>query len=345
MRALSLSLICALFFGAVAGGDPAEEAARILAAAPDGSERERDFWLFETARQLEDGALALRIMNEVAESTTPDAAAQARLWKVRYHMAAADTAGAAAELRVLGHVPRGATWGAEAGFWSTLLELRTDADSSGTDFAAPPWTLMRAIAAIGPGPLSSNAARRALALEGAARRWGLLGPWMWRLVRSGHPWLIEAGAGLLQAPRASLAGSPELPEIRSWLASRERIAPPGERPPDAVSPAPATTRATHAFAVQVGTFQDEAAARGLAAELVRHGFPAYMRTATPAEGILHHYVRIGYGCSLAEAESLGVALMRTLMLSYQIVEERRGGGSDPFQTPPPIEMRTGPGER
>ena len=338
MKALRLGIAVFVLCSTVVQADRAQEAARILDAAPHGSDRERSFWLYETAKQLEDGALALRIMDEVTRLAAPDAAAQARLWKVRYHMAAADTAAATAQLRLLGSVPRAATWGPEAGFWGTLLDVPAVADSSGTDLAAPPWILMRAIASIGPGELSSNAARRALALEGAARSWGQLGPWLWRLVRSGHPWLTEASEGILRAPRSSLGGSPELAEIKGWLAMQERSAQPADRAPDDVAPSAAAILAAREFAVQVGTFQDEAAARGLAAELVRHGFPAYMRITVPAEGVLHHHVRIGYGCRLAEAESLGVALMRALMLSYQIVEERRGG-TDPFRAPPPIEER------
>lgn len=343
---VSLAL-AALAPAATAGVE--EAAAQILASMPEGSEQDRAWWLYETAAMTPDAHLARRLMDEVSRKFAGAPAARAGLWKVRFFMAAGDTGAAAREIGALEVIPKEAVWGAEARFWALLLDGRALPDSIARDRAVPPWGLMSQIASIGASGPAGVDAQRALALEGAARRWGILGPWLWRLATAQHPWLKEAAEAVLASPGLCLAGTPELTDIRQVLWESAAKAP---VEPEALAGAHGTLPTDEAgapaprFSVQVGAFLEEAAARGLVRELISHGFPAHLQRPRSGEDEALYLVRIGRGCRLAEAESLGIVLSRALMLPYQIIEEDRAAdGPEPVAEPQVSEGRGALGER
>jgi cell division septation protein DedD len=158
------------------------------------------------------------------------------------------------------------------------------------------------------------------------------------LAQTPHPWLRDAAETILSSPDLALATSPERPEIESAFRGGAAEEPP-EVEIEPTRPEAVGGLSAERFAVQVGTFQDAEAAGGLVRELQSHGFPAHVAIAAAGNGeeALHH-VRIGEHCSLREADSIGVALSRALMLPYQIIEEEDPGEISPWQQPPsPVE--------
>ncbi len=314
---------------AQAGAGIEEDVEAVLSAMPSGTEAERAAWLHRTARETVDAQLALRLMDEVIRRFETHEVRHARLWKVRYLMAAGDTAAAAHELRAVRGSPEAPTRTQEA-YWAARLG-RAGLQDEGTPRAElPPWDLMGRIAGLGGEEGGRRRERAALELEGAARRWGLLGPWLRELAASEDPTLVEAARRILASPGIDLSASPYLPAVRAHLAAYTGEGPPVPEPEPPREEA-VTTPAT--FAVRVGTFEDPSAARGLVRELASHGFPArVVRVAEPGSAELYE-VLLGRGCRLSEAESLGVALGEVLMLSYQIVAESQDGPRGGFDRP------------
>ncbi|MCK4305341.1 MAG: SPOR domain-containing protein [Candidatus Eisenbacteria sp.] len=311
-----------------AGAGLQEDAAGIAQTIPNGPVRDQGLWLFEKGRAAADAHLAFYIMEEVTKRFEGEPAARAALWKVRFFMAAGDTASAAHQLRL---VDRGALenapWRSEQRFWSAVLGEREAGEAVRPDASVPPWGLMSRVAAMDVS--EEGQARKALALEGAARRWGLLCPWLWRLASSGQPWLMNVAGAILESPGLCLSGAPEVEDIRRILEARamEGSTKPGERRgPDSDSNIAGMGGQDAAgdkalFAIQVGAFLQESAAKSLTRELAGYGFRSYHELFSPGDGTTLFRVRIGPCATLSEAESLGAALSHTLMLSYQIVEE------------------------
>ena len=308
--------VTAAAFQALAADSPAATADDILRSIPRGSPAERGWWLYERARQVRDAGVALGLMRIVGDRYPDVPAFAANLWVVRYFAAAGDLTAAAAALPPT--VPEGTSPPdrAQWAFWRQQLTGDRDVEYPEGHGGVTPWAAFGALAGI-PHPVEGNGpARAALALEGEARRSGLLGPWVWRLSRGDHPWLLSAAEAAVTAPENPLAHSPERPAILALLAdarnrttSPRRVTSPGE------------LRADRTFAVQVGAFIQESSARGLGRELGNHGFRAYLSQTTGEGGTELYRVRIGPCSNLAVAESLGVQLSKTLMLPYQIVEE------------------------
>jgi len=313
---LILLAVTAAIPDAQAADSPAATVEDILRAIPGGSPSERGWWLFERARQVRDAGLALELMRIVGDRHPAVPAFAANLWVVRYFASAGDFSAATSALPAT--VPEGTSPRERAQwvYWRQQLtgdeEERYPEDHSGP----VPWAALGAIAGI-PHPVEgSGPARAALALEGDARCSGLLGPYVWRLSRGDHPWLLSAAEAAVTAPENPLAHAPELPAVRHLLA-QARNTETSPRP----APSPGEVRANRTFAVQVGAFVQESSARGLGRELGNHGFQAYLSDIQGEDGTQLYRVRIGPCPNLAVAESLGVHLAKTLMLPYQIVEE------------------------
>jgi hypothetical protein len=185
------------------------EVERILDAAPRGA-RERAAWLTREAMATRDARVAFELAEEANRHAPADAAVPARLWKVRYWMAAARTDQAMLELQALGEVPEGAPGAQEASCWRALLGLESRPAESGAE--VPPWGLMARLARMRDAADGRGRGREALALEGAVRRMGLLGPWLWRLMRA-------RDGSWQRSVREALAGSAHALE-----AAPERIA-------------------------------------------------------------------------------------------------------------------------
>ncbi len=299
-----------------AQGERRAEVAAVLAQLPGGPREAQAAWLFQRAREASDARVAFDLQNEVIRRFPGATAVQARLWKTRFFMAAGDTSAARRELDAVRDLKAA---GPEAGYWGVVLGRAQDAGAGAATGTLPPWDLMRGIAALGRGPSGSRGVRAALELEGAARRWGLLGPWLWRLARSSNAALRTAASEILAAPRGALAAAPETAALRARVAiGRERPEAPAAAPPGADSSG--VPPAERGLAVQVGTFEEPDPARELLRELVGYGFDAYLQTLPAADGGALHHVRVGRGCSRAAAESLGAALSQRLMLSYEIVD-------------------------
>ncbi len=327
--ALGLALLTAgLLLACPARAARRAEVTSVLRRMPDTSREAQATWLFDAARETDDAHVAFDLLSELTRRFRGPAAARARLWKVRFFMAAGDTASALRELQEVDDAPDVA---AERAYWATLLGQESAGGRVERAGTMPPWELMRGIAALEVAEYGSRLERAALELEGAARRWGLLGPWLWRLVRSGNPVLREAAQAVADAPHASLAASPEVAGLREWFHPPEEPLPLGVAP-EAAGPGGGGARET-TFALEVGTFEEEEPARALVRELAGHGFDAYLATSSGAEGEPPHRVRVGRGCSRTTAESLGTALGRKLMLSYQIVPEEIPEAAEPQLVP------------
>lgn len=210
-----IALVCLPLASAVAE-TRSPEVERILSAAPRGG-RERAAWLMREAVATRDGRLAFELAEEASQHAPEDAAASARLWKVRYWMAAARTEQAVLELQALGEVPEGAPEAAEVACWRALLGLESRPAAAVAE--VPPWGLMARLAGMREATPDRERERDGLALEGVVRRVGMLGPWLWRLLRQGDSAWQRSG-------REALAGS-----ARALQAAPERIAlDPGARP-------------------------------------------------------------------------------------------------------------------
>jgi hypothetical protein len=151
---------------------------------------------------------------------------------------------------------------------------------------------------------------------------------VWQLVSGDDAWLRGVGEAVLESPGLNLAGSPELAEIRRLLrlADTEAHAAGADQPETESVPETGELPGPRHFAVEVGTFLDETAARGLVRELAGYGFRAYSARSQPGDEDGLSRVRIGPCSSLGAAESLGVLLSQRLMLSYQIVAETAATG-------------------
>jgi len=311
--ALSAALL--LLVPAAARAERRAEVRAILARLPDGSRETQAAWLFRRAQEEPDASVAFDVQSELIRRFPGPVADQARLWKIRFFMAGGDTAEARREYEAAKHL---SSSGPEAAYWGVLLGHGRAAGQAATATALPPWDLMRAIATLGRGQGGSRGVRAALELEGAARRWGLMGPWLWRLASNDNAALHEAAQEVFAAPLGSMTAAPETSALRERLALRRG------QPGTAIAAAPATAPGggppgAPGLAVQVGTFAEAEAARDLVRELAGYGFAAYEERLPADDGRVHFHVRIGRGCSRAAAESLGVALSQRLMLSYEIV--------------------------
>jgi hypothetical protein len=189
------------------GATRAEAFARIVREAPRGG-TERAAWLRREAEGTTDARLAFELMEEVTRRAPAEAAGPARLWLVRYWMAAGRTDRALLELELLGKPAPETAWTAETEYWRALLGLEERPAAVETGSVVP-WGVMAGIAALRAGAPDRETARQAFALEGAARRAGLLGPWLWNLARSDEPvWQRSVRETLAGGGRA-LAAAPE----------------------------------------------------------------------------------------------------------------------------------------
>jgi len=213
---LAAAALFALSLLSAGAEDRSREVERILNAAPRGG-RERAAWLMREAAATRDARLAFELAEEASRRAPADAAVPARLWKVRFWMAAGRTEPARLELQALGEVPEGVPGAQEATYWRALLGLESGPAEAVAE--VPPWGLMARLAGMREAVGERGRGREGLALEGAVRRMGLLGPWLWRLA--------GASDGAWQrALREALGGS-----RRALRAAPERIAlEPGTRP-------------------------------------------------------------------------------------------------------------------
>ncbi|MBD3235632.1 MAG: hypothetical protein GF330_02885 [Candidatus Eisenbacteria bacterium] len=320
MRRPLLALLLIATWGLLpsAGGtsNAATEAARILSSLPAGDDAAQAAWIVRRARQVSDGALAYELMQEAAERRGP-AAREARLWAVRYWASAGQLGRAREALAALGEGPPDSALADEARYWRARL-LGEDARRGATeDRQAPPWCLMRALLELQQTPVEGWSLTRALSLEGASRRWGLLGPWLWILQRSSERQLLRAAEQIAAGARSQLVAAPET----ALLARRTLESPDGAR----MGGAPERRREDQAaapsrFAVQIGSYDERRIAEALIAELATHGFRGHLSVGLPPDQPPVYRVRLGPYERIAEAESLGVRLARELMLPYQIVE-------------------------
>jgi hypothetical protein len=317
LRRFCLALALAAAASPAAAQTAAERVAEILAAEPDGSRSEQAAWLYAEARRQSDAHLAARLMTEVVRRGEGTAQQEARLWLARFHLAAGETDQAAAALAPLGTLPADAPGGAEAAYWRLLTGRQATAPEIGP-LRSPPWELWAQLASL-HGPLREReAVRFALGLEGSVRRWGLLGPWLWRLQQGGSEALRGVADEIVRQAGAALAGAPE----RAALLAERAVPAAGVtpvRPVAAAAPARDRGTARH-FAVEIGTYAEREVAETLVRELGTHGFPAFVAApSTEAEpGLVR--VLVGPCARIAEAESLGVALAERWMFAYRIVE-------------------------
>lgn len=366
-RRLLHGVLVAVLWLAVPGAgaeSPQAAAVRILAEIPKGTTQERGWWVYERARAERDGKLALELMRAVADRFGKEPGERARLWIVRYFAAANDLPAARAALPPEIRPETSAQTAAQWRYWRVLLEdpagkdpaadLQADPGAdSGADVAAPsngpasvPWEVLADLAGIGASLRDNQEARLALGLEGAARRTGLMGPYLWRLLHAGHPWLTSAAQAMLETADQPLEAAPDLPLLVERVAagrSTDVSLGRADGPPEAVvaESGKAGIGARPRFAVQVGAFLQESSARSLVRELGTHGFQAYVSPLAAPEGPALQRVRLGPCRTLAEAESLGTALARRLMLPYQIVdgEEQLGQRSGPREGEPGAQQR------
>lgn len=339
---------CAVLAGWVglasaAAQTPQETAGAILADLPRGTPDERGWWVYERALRERDAHVALELMRAVGERFGGVPGDRARLWIVRFFAAAGDRAAARSALPADLGSEAPADLAAEWRYWRMALrepgeEGRVQeiaaaaggpaADASGPEGGRPAvasghdpvaWSVQTSIASI-EHPIGGNdEARAALAIEGAVRRRGLLEPYIYRLLRAGHPWLTAAGRTLAEASGPALAHAPGAPLLEDLLRETPERAPlAGDADP------PRETEPPARFAVQVGAFLQASSAQSLVRELGSHGFDAYVSSARDGEGPPLQRVRLGPCRNLAAAESLGTRLARSLMLPYQIVEEEPG---------------------
>ncbi len=316
-------LACALLLVSAASGltnaaaeTRQREVARLVRSAPSGSGDARADWLYDQARRMPDALLAFSVMEEVARRSSAPAADRARLWMVRFWMAGGKTERAAEVLQsVSAQHPELA---GEIGFWKQILGgsgALADRRSTGL----PPWEALAQIAALGESGREGGEAQVALSLEGTARRLGLLGPWLWRLQRSGDAGLRRAARAAVGWARAQLAVSPEGPALEAALESREpdRRSRAEQRP--GVPAAEPARRPGQGFAVQIGAFREQTAAQQLASELSSHRYAAFLMPSTDDDVIR---VCLGPCSSRAEAESLAARVSAELMLTTEIIEAR-----------------------
>jgi len=311
-------LSCAWAIGgaAAAAGTLEEETARILRAVPQGSGESEAAWIYGQARTVVDARLALRLMDEISPGDG-ESAARARLWKVRFWMAAGEKTRAGRELDALEEPRPSAPWRAEASFWRALVSGNGDWEEGLQERASvPPWAFMAAIARVHEQVESDEEVRGALALEGRARRLGLLGPWLWRLLRARDARLHRAGLVILENVAATIVAAPEAADLLARTREAEELAAAGKRE----APVGSSAEPRGRFAVQIGSYHEKGVAAGLLDELGTHDFEAHLTVSFPKDKAPVYRVRLGPCETLSEAESIGVALSRELMIPYQIVE-------------------------
>jgi cell division septation protein DedD len=326
------------------GADPRDEAARrILDGAPAGSPATRAAWIYERARQVPDASVAWRLMEEMPSHAPAEWLARARLWKVRYWMATDSLVRAATELDAMGRVSASDPWFPEVLYWRELTGTAGDLDQDRRPATA--WEALAQVASLGNELREPPGVRRALALEGGARRYGILGPWLWQLSQSSESGLRRAARDVVGVAAQALTHAPEaalwireVTEAREPVASEAGEAP--QAPPvaegavdtlvlragPAVAPAsPVVTPAEPArssphYVLAVRTLADEETARRLAGELERHGFSARVGSITGEGGAAAFRVSLGPCASPAEAESLAAHLKHELFLPAQVIE-------------------------
>lgn len=210
------ALLAALPLRSVAE-EPRQTARRLLEEAPDRPAAARAAWILERARLLPDARVAYALLEEMPARAPEELEIQARLWRVRYWVAADSLERAAAELHGLDDGERGAAWSEEARCWREILGLQEDGDARERAAAQgrSDWDARRRLAALAGGRGPAPGLREALALEGEARRAGLLGPWIWQLQQSEDPALRRAGR---DAARAALPALAHAPEAAEWIA-------------------------------------------------------------------------------------------------------------------------------
>ncbi len=342
-----------------------EEISRITSGMPHGDNEVRGSWLYSNALRIVDGRLAFELMSLITSEYGGDAGVMASLWKVRYLMAANEIESARVELSALPELSSSATWEPEARYWRLLLTGEGGPDPNRREAGVPPWTVMTHLSAIDIRNQSSSSARRALALESVVDRWGLLGPWLWRLAHTTQHNLKQVALEHYANSRARLSTAPgsfdicRMLDIDQWnetplesftvdqtkpkqiTQALQKINRPFEPPPaviadnELLSPRDPETLQSE-YAVQVGAFLNGNVARTLVRDLQSRGFTAYWRE--PDVDDSFYRVRIGPSKTVSHAESLGLTLSKVLMLPYQIVEEKPktpadSSATDPFQTP------------
>jgi len=207
---------------------PRAAAERVLGRIPAGSRATQAAWILASAREQADARVAFQLVEEALRRGEGPIVVEARLWKVRYWMAAGRTDDATRELRLIPALPAGASGDAERRFWAALAGERSE-PPEGAPSGAPPWELLAQLASLRPGELAREQMRFALSLEGAARRWGLLGAWLWRLQESGQSTLARVAREIARSAPGLLAGSPERAALLEEAAARPQAHEPGAR--------------------------------------------------------------------------------------------------------------------
>ena len=184
------------------------EVKAILDRLPSGPKRQQAEWLMEEARSQTDANLALRVTEEaLRRSDEGPAATEARLWRARYWIAAGNPARAMRELDLLDSNGKGSAERAEVAYWRALAGQPSGASDWG-DLQDPPWNLLAALASVQDADMSRETARSLLGLESSVRRWGLVGPWLWRLSR-GNAVETHIVEDLRDEAQEALARAPE----------------------------------------------------------------------------------------------------------------------------------------
>jgi len=209
--ALALAALPPLAAPQPAAESAAAAAARILAEMPPGSPAARAAWIYGRACQIPDARVAMALLEEMPGRGPAEWRARARLWRARYWMAADSLDRAAAELtRIEGLSPTD-PWYAEAMYWREMsgLEPGPARPLSPDGRAASAWEARARVASLGTELGEPLDLRSALALEGEARRHGLLGPWLWLLALRDESALRRAARDAVGASGFELVHAPE----------------------------------------------------------------------------------------------------------------------------------------
>ena len=191
-----------------AGESPEPAVKEILARMPSGSRAAQAAWLLAEARGQSDAEIAKWLMDEVLRRGEGATSVEARLWKTRYWMVAGRPQAAAGELELLGELSPGSPAAAQANYWRALNGAPVSPSATGSS-GAPSWDLLAQLASLDAEAIQRSPMRLVLSLEGGARRWGLLGPWLWRLQQSDVAALGRVVADLCAASPSELARAPE----------------------------------------------------------------------------------------------------------------------------------------
>jgi len=316
-----------------ASGTPESRAGQILAAQPAAPPDEQAAWIARRARTERDARLARALWQQLPASASAAWKLSATLWQVRYAMARGDRSGATRLLVATPPPAAGDSLHTEWCYWNRLLgqNLRAGGAPDAPVAEGDRWALGAQLVALTPPLEARPEMRTALGLEGAVRRHGWLGPWLWRLTGSSRASLRRTAADVYTIAAGALSRAPE-----QWaLAQRVHAVPGGEavggagRVPQLLPaelerrrPPPAARRGSGGrFVVLVSTVEQEHEARELVSELAHHGFRGRVVPDSAGGAPSLFRVILGEGASLARAESLGTRLQRRLLLPYRIVEE------------------------